>query len=154
MPAVLKCVTPVDGSTYVERPLADAAAVDAALARARAAQAEWRSLSVDARAPYLTGLVDQMKAHTPEIAEEISWQMGRPIAYSPFEVRGFEERARYMIGIAADALADVDAGPKEGFRRFVRRAPLGVVAVIAPWNYPYLTAVNAIVPALMAGNAV
>lgn len=154
MSAVLQCVTPVDGSVYVERPLADAAAVDAALARARAAQADWRALTVAERAPYLERLVDAMKAETPAIAEEISWQMGRPIAYSPFEMRGFEERARYMVGIAADALADVDAGPKEGFHRFVRRNPLGIVAVIAPWNYPYLTAVNAVVPALMAGNAV
>src|ERR687898_2653452 len=80
--------------------------------------------------------------------------MGRPIRYSPGEVRGFEERARHMIAAAPRALADLDAGPKQGFRRFIRREPVGVVLVIAPWNYPYLTAVNAVVPALMAGNAV
>ena len=69
-------------------------------------------------------------------------------------LRGFEERARYMIAIAEEALLDLDPGPKEGFVRYVKRDPLGVVFTIAPWNYPYLTAVNSIIPALMAGNAV
>ncbi len=80
--------------------------------------------------------------------------MGRPIRYAPSEVRGTLERARHMIGIAPAALADLDAGPKPGFRRFIRREPLGVVFTVAAWNYPYLIAVNSVVPALMAGNAV
>ena len=80
--------------------------------------------------------------------------MGRPIRYSPGEVNGTLERARHMISIAPQALADIDAGPKENFTRFVRREPLGVVLTIAAWNYPYLIAVNSIVPALMSGNAV
>ena len=85
-----------------------------------------------------------------ELIAIITHQIGRPISQSPGEVRGFEERARYMIEVAPDALADVDAGPRAGFTRFVRREPLGVVFIIAPWNYPYLTAVNGVVPALMA----
>src|SRR3989454_9857905 len=80
--------------------------------------------------------------------------MGRPIRFAPSEVRGTLERARYMTGVAATALADVDPGPKSGFRRFIRREPLGVVFTVAAWNYPYLIAVNSVVPALMAGNAV
>ena len=152
--AVLQCVTPVDGSTYAERQLADQSAIDTAMDKAATAQAEWRVLPVEDRAPHLSRLVDAMVGRTAETAEELTWQMGRPIAHSPFEMRGFEERARYMIEIAADALADLEAGPRDGFKRFVRRTPLGVVAVIAPWNFPYLTAVNAVVPALMAGNAV
>jgi acyl-CoA reductase-like NAD-dependent aldehyde dehydrogenase len=59
-----------------------------------------------------------------------------------------------MTRIAAEALQDVDAGPKQGFRRFIRREPLGVVFTVAAWNYPYLIAINSVVPALMAGNAV
>jgi len=51
-------------------------------------------------------------------------------------------------------LADLDVGPKPGFHRFIRREPLGVVLTVAAWNYPYLIAVNSVVPALMAGNAV
>src|SRR5688500_7162534 len=80
--------------------------------------------------------------------------MGRPIRYAPNEVRGTLERARYMIDVAPRALADIDVGPKENFKRFLRREPLGVVLTIAAWNYPYLIAVNSVAPALMAGNAV
>ena len=154
MTATLKTITPVDGSVYVERPLAGEAEIARALAAASRAQAAWRNVSVAERAALLGRAVDAFVAHRDEIAREITWQMGRPIAYAPGEVRGFEERARWMIGHAATALADIAAEPKDGFRRFIRRVPLGTVFVIAPWNYPYLTAVNAVVPALMAGNAV
>jgi acyl-CoA reductase-like NAD-dependent aldehyde dehydrogenase len=89
------------------------------------------------------------------LGEELTRQMGRPIAYSPGEIRrGFQERALYMCSIAEEALADVSIAPKEGFERFIRREPYGVVLVLAPWNYPWLTSVNAVVPALLAGNSV
>jgi acyl-CoA reductase-like NAD-dependent aldehyde dehydrogenase len=89
------------------------------------------------------------------LAAELSWQMGRPVSQSPGELkRGFHERAVYMCGIADEALKDLEVGEKPGFRRFIRREPLGVVFVVAPWNYPWLTSVNAVVPALLAGNSV
>jgi acyl-CoA reductase-like NAD-dependent aldehyde dehydrogenase len=150
----LRTVTPVDGSLYVERPLAGDREIDAAVTAAVAAQRAWRALSIEERAAALSSFVDAFVAERDAIATELTWQMGRPIRYTPGEVRGFEERARTMIALAPQALADIDAGAKEGFRRFIRREPLGVALVIAPWNYPYLTAVNAVVPALMAGNAV
>jgi acyl-CoA reductase-like NAD-dependent aldehyde dehydrogenase len=150
----LRTVTPVDGSIYVERPLAGDAEIDAAVTSAVAAQREWRARSVEDRATALSAFVDAFVAERDAIASELTWQMGRPIRYTPGEVRGFEERARTMIALAPQALADIDAGPNDGFRRFIRREPLGVALVIAPWNYPYLTAVNAVVPALMAGNSV
>ena len=152
--ATLRCISPVDGSCFVERPLASEAEIGACLDRARRAQEHWRALPVAARAAACTRLVDAFVAKGPEIATEITWQMGRPIRHSPNEVRGFEERARHMITIAEEALAPVGCGPKPGFHRFIRREPLGVVLTIAPWNYPYLTAVNSVVPALLAGNAV
>ena len=106
------------------------------------------------RARILTRFCDLFEAQRDEIARELTWQMGRPSRYAPNEVRGTLERARHMIAIAPQALADIDAGPKDHFKRFVRREPLGVVLTIAAWNYPYLIAVNSVVPALMAGNAV
>ena len=150
----IRTVSPVDGSIYVERPLASEAEVDAALTRAVAAQREWRARAVEERAHALSAFVDAFVEERDAIARELTWQMGRPIRYTPGEVRGFEERARTMIALAPQALADIDVGPKEGFSRFIRREALGVALVVAPWNYPYLTAVNAVVPALMAGNAV
>jgi acyl-CoA reductase-like NAD-dependent aldehyde dehydrogenase len=98
--------------------------------------------------------VDAFVSKASDIALELTWQMGRPIRHSPGEVRGFEERARHMLQVAPEALAPIRPGEKPGFRRQIKRVPLGVVAVVAPWNYPYLTAVNAVLPALIAGNAV
>ena len=150
----LKCITPVDGTVYVERALAEDGQIETALERARKAAAEWRHVPVRERQKLLTRAVDVFVGNKAKIAEEISWQMGRPVSQSPGEVRGFEERARYMIEVAPESLKDIDVGEKSGFHRFIRRDPVGVVFVVAPWNYPYLTAVNSVVPALMAGNAV
>jgi acyl-CoA reductase-like NAD-dependent aldehyde dehydrogenase len=97
-------------------------------------------------------MVDWCLARADRLGEELTRQMGRPIAYTPNEIRrGFQERALYMAGIAEAALSDVSITPGS---RFIRREPLGVVLVLAPWNYPWLTSVNAIVPALLAGNSV
>ncbi|RME27736.1 MAG: aldehyde dehydrogenase family protein [Deltaproteobacteria bacterium] len=151
---VQRTVSPVDGLLYVERPLADDRLVDRSLDRARAAAEDWKRVPLAERISLLSAMVDAFVAERDEIAQEITWQMGRPIRYAPGEIRGFEERARTMLALAPDALADVVPGDKDGFTRFIRREPLGVVLVLAPWNYPYLTAVNTVVPALAAGNAV
>ena len=150
----LQCLSPVDGSIYVQRPLATGADISKALQAATLAQRDWAQVAIDERQRVLSAAVDYFKAHSAALAEEISWQMGRPIAQAPGEIAGFEERARHMIAIAPQALAAIEPVARVGFERFIRRDPLGVVFVIAPWNYPYLTAVNSVIPALMAGNAV
>jgi acyl-CoA reductase-like NAD-dependent aldehyde dehydrogenase len=154
MTDTLKTVSPVDGRIYVERTLETAAGIDRALDLARAAQRAWGSLPLAARCEILGRAVDAFVAKANEIAPEITWQMGRPISHAPGEIRGFEERARHMLKVAPEALAAVRPGDKSGFQRQIKRVPLGVVAVVAPWNYPYLTAVNSVLPALIAGNAV
>jgi acyl-CoA reductase-like NAD-dependent aldehyde dehydrogenase len=150
----LRVVSPADGSVVAERPLADAAEIARVVERARRAQARWRQRPIAFRAERASAFVDAFVARRDAIAREITLQMGRPIAHSPGEVRGVEERARHMIAIAEESLADVVPAPLQGFTRFIRREPLGVVLSIAPWNYPYLTAVNSVVPAILAGNAV
>lgn len=154
MSGQIQTISPADGRVYVERPLADASAIDAALEAARSAQVLWENTPLDTRVSLLSAAVDAFVANGTEIAEEIAWQMGRPIGHAPSEIRGFEERARYMLKIAAGALAPLDPGAKPGFVRRIKRVPVGVVVVLAPWNYPYLTAVNAVIPALAAGNTV
>ena len=154
MGSTIRSVSPIDGSVYLERPCATAAEVREAAARARAAQPGWASLPLAERARLCSAFVDATLAHAHDIDVELARQMGRPVRFAGGELRGFEERARHMIAIAPDALADVDPGEKAGFRRFVRRVPLGTVLTVAPWNFPFLTAVNSVVPALMAGNAV
>ena len=150
----IRLISPVDGSLYAERSCTTSLALDHALAQAREAQRSWRLLPIETRATYCLKAVEAMLAMSDEIVPELAWQMGRPVRYGAGELRGFAERARYMIGIAGEALADVVPAPIDGFRRYIRREPLGTVLVIAPWNYPYLTAVNSVIPALMAGNAV
>ena len=154
MSASLQCISPVDGRVYVERPLATASAIETALAKATTAGAGWRATSLEERRAILTRAVAAFTAKSAEIARELTWQMGRPSGQTPGEVRGFAERASHMIAIAPGALADLQPAAKDGFRRFIRREPHGVVFVIAPWNYPYLTSVNAVIPALLAGNTV
>ena len=151
---LLRTVSPVDGQVYAERPLAGESEIAAALENAVAAQRAWHACGLAERQTVLSRAVDAFVADGARIAEELTWQMGRPLSQTPGEVRGFEERARYMIDAAPAALADIEVEPKPDFERFIRREALGVVMVLAPWNYPYLTAVNAIVPALLAGNAV
>ena len=138
----IRCVSPVDGRIYAERIAASEADVAASLASARAAQRDWRRRPIAERARFCVAAVEAMLAMGDEIPEELAWQMGRPVRYGAGELRGFEERARYMIGIAEEALAPIDPGPKENFHRWIARDPLGVIMVVAPWNYPYLTAIN------------
>jgi acyl-CoA reductase-like NAD-dependent aldehyde dehydrogenase len=150
----IQCITPVDGSVYVERETASEIEIQTVLSAAVTAQKQWKKKSVAERQALCSKAVDAFVGYKAEIAQELSWQMGRPISQTPGEVDSFEERARYMISIADTALADINPGVKEGFKRYIKREALGVVFVIAPWNFPYMTAVNAIMPALLAGNAV
>lgn len=154
--AMIRTISPVDGSVYVERPLQTLKEADAMLARAHKAQKTWRATPLAERQKYMLKFLDYMLAHADEIGKELTWQMGRPISQTPGEIlRGFQERVKYVVDLAPKALADiVPHDAQDGFKRFIRREPVGIVVVIAPWNYPFLTSVNAIVPALLAGNAV
>ena len=153
-PTHLQCISPVDGSVYVERELADPVTITQSIELSRSAQKQWQQTSIDERARICEAAVQYFEEKQTQIAEEIAWQMGRPIAFAGGEVNGLAERARHMIASAEQSLADIVPAKQEGFNRFIRRQPLGTVFTIAPWNYPLLTAVNSIVPALMAGNSV
>jgi acyl-CoA reductase-like NAD-dependent aldehyde dehydrogenase len=153
MTDTVKIVSPVDGRVYAERPYASAAEIEVGLGQAKAARQAWREVTIGERAKVITHFVDALLGMNDEIVEELAWQMGRPVRYGG-EKRGVEERARHMIAIAQDALAPMDRSDKAGFIRTITREPVGTVLVVAPWNYPYLTAVNSIIPGLMAGNAV
>ncbi|PVZ70578.1 aldehyde dehydrogenase family protein [Pelagibaculum spongiae] len=150
----LNTISPIDGSVYVSRDYATDQQVQQVLLKAQQAQKHWKKIPVMQRAAICHAMVDAFIAKKDQIAEELCWMMGRPIRYAAGEVDGLEERARYMIDIADQALATVKLEDKPGFSRYIKRESLGVVFVIAPWNYPYLTSINAIIPAIMAGNSV
>jgi acyl-CoA reductase-like NAD-dependent aldehyde dehydrogenase len=152
---IQRIVSPIDGSVVAERELADDARVEAVLSTAATARTGWRATSLNERIRLCEAMVQWLIDHVDEIAPEISWQMGRPVRYTPNEIlRGAQERARHMMSIAGDNLADIAVPQVDGFTKFIRREPVGTVLIVAPWNYPYLTAINSLVPALLAGNTV
>ncbi|TYC75650.1 aldehyde dehydrogenase family protein [Stappia sp. BW2] len=153
MSDIIKLISPIDGSVYAERPALDDAAVDRVVSAARTAQPGWAALPVAERVAYCLKALEALKAMNDEVVPELAWQMGRPIRFGG-ELGGTIERTEYCANIAAEALADVERTDKPGFKRYLRRAPLGIVMVIAPWNYPFMTAINTIMPALMAGNVI
>ncbi|MEN9552685.1 MAG: hypothetical protein RLY24_280 [Actinomycetota bacterium] len=155
MTAVHTIYSPIDGSVVAERELADDAHVEHVLARASSAQHMWRSTPLDQRIALCERMVQWLETNVADIAHEITVQMGRPIRYTPNEIlRGAQERARHMMSIAPDNLGDIAVPQMDGFTKFIRREPVGTVLIVAPWNYPYLTAINSMIPALLAGNTV
>jgi len=147
-------ISPIDNSIYLERDYATQAEIHQALQSAKDSQQQWQSFSIAERAELCTNWVDQLLLCKKDITQEICRQMGRPIRYCEGELNGFAERAKYMISIAESKLNNIDCNDKIGFNRYIERIPVGVVFTLAPWNYPYLTAVNSIIPAIMAGNTV
>ena len=149
----IKCISPIDGSIYAERPILSRSEADAAVTRAKIAQRKWNMRPIEERIELVKAGVAAIGAMNDEIVPEIAWQMGRPIRYGG-EFGGFNERASYMADIAIDALAPIEIENSNNFRRVIKRVPHGLVLVVAPWNYPFMTAINTVAPALIAGNTV
>ena len=150
---MIRCISPIDGSVYAERPTLSADEASATVARAKSAQSDWAARPLAERIALVQAGVANVGAMNDEIVPELAHQMGRPVRYGG-EFGGFNERANYMAEIAQDALADIEIEDSAAFRRVIKRVPHGVVLVVAPWNYPYMTAINTVAPALIAGNAV
>ena len=150
---MIRCISPIDGSVYAEREILTADAARASVLRAKRAQVAWAKTPLDTRIALVMAGVANVGAMNDEIVPELAHQMGRPVRYGG-EFGGFDERARYMAGIAAQALADIVIEDSDAFRRVIKRVAHGVVLVVAPWNYPYMTAINTVAPALISGNAV
>lgn len=153
MTKTLQCISPIDGSLFAERATLDAQSAHDSAQRARKAQADWAARPLSERVELVRAGVAAVGAMNDEIVPELARMMGRPVRYGG-EFGGFNERASHMADISAEALADIKVGEDATFRRYIRRVPLGVVLVVAPWNYPYMTAINTVAPALIAGNAV
>ena len=151
--STLECVSPIDGSVYATRPCLSQSEAEAAVGRARDAQAGWAARPLQERIELVLAGVAAVGAMNDEIVPELAHMMGRPVRYGG-EFGGFDERATYMAEIAAEALAPIEVGEDATFKRLIKRIPHGVVLVVAPWNYPYMTAINTVAPALIAGNTV
>jgi acyl-CoA reductase-like NAD-dependent aldehyde dehydrogenase len=150
---MIQCISPIDGSVYAERPAMSLEAASEAVARARKAQKAWARRPLEDRVQLVLKGVARLNEMSDEVVPELAHMMGRPVRYGG-EYKGFNERSNYVAAIAADSLAPLVVEASDNFERRIEREPHGVVFVIAPWNYPYMTAINTIAPALMAGNTV
>ena len=153
MTKMLTCISPIDGSVFAERPCLDRGAAFGLAGKLRKAQSDWAARPIEERIALVQAGVAAIGAQNDEVVVELAHMMGRPVRYGG-EFGGFNERASYMADIAISALADIEVGEDAQFKRYIRRVPHGVVLVIAPWNYPYMTAINTVAPALIAGNTV
>ena len=149
----ITCISPVDGSVYATRPPEPIGSVRTRLALARSAQRAWAARPLEERIALVTEGIARLDGVNADLVQELAWQMGRPVRYGG-EMGGVRERTAHMAAIAAETLAPQVIEDSDRFRRFLAREPLGLVFVVAPWNYPFLTAVNTIVPGLIAGNAI
>ena len=150
--AIQKTITPIDNSIYLERPLASENEINEILDNAKSSFIEWKNTSIDERIIVINKFIDNLLALKEEISKEICWQIGRPISQCGNELRGFEERSRHMVNIAKTSLENIPARKNDEFDNYIYKSPLGVIFVMAPWNYPVITATNTIVPALLSGN--
>ena len=151
--STLKCISPIDGSVFAERPIVTMAQAQSMVDRARQAQKSWAARPLDQRIALVRKGLARLGEMNDEVVPEIAHMMGRPVRYGG-EFGGVDERASYMADIAADALKPIVIEDSDRFERRIEHEPHGLVLVIAPWNYPYLTAINTVAPALIAGNAV
>lgn len=151
--STLKCISPIDGSVFAERPVVTMAQAQSMVDRARQAQKSWAARPLDERVALVRKGLARLGEMNDEVVPEIAHMMGRPVRYGG-EFGGVDERASYMADIAADALKPIVIEDSDRFERRIEHEPHGLVLVIAPWNYPYLTAINTVAPALIAGNAV
>jgi acyl-CoA reductase-like NAD-dependent aldehyde dehydrogenase len=152
--ATFKTYSPIDHHLYFEGALSPEASLLEIINASQKAQCQWHQRPLLQRIELCHRWIDEIVLNTQAIALDLHHSLGRPLQQCALEVKGLEERARYMLDIAPQALADIELPEKTGFRRYIQHQPKGSVFVIAPWNYPYLTSINSIIPAIVAGNSV
>ncbi|MEN8750448.1 aldehyde dehydrogenase family protein [Marivita sp.] len=153
MTKTVDLISPIDGSVYLTRDVLTRDAAFDAAKRAKAAQADWAARPVSERIALVRKAGEIIGQQTDRMATELAHQMGRPIRYGG-EYGGFNERLSYMADVAEESLTPIQIEDSDAFRRVIKRTPWGTALVIAPWNYPYMTAINTVAPALIAGNTV
>jgi len=153
MSNIIQCISPVDGSVFAERLALSLDEAKDVVSRARAAQNVWAGHPISKRIDLVRAGIERLGEMNDEVVPELARMMGRPIRYGG-EFSGFKERASHMCDIAEESLKPIVVEDSDLFERRILREPLGVIFVVAPWNYPYLTAINSVAPALVAGNTV
>jgi acyl-CoA reductase-like NAD-dependent aldehyde dehydrogenase len=151
---MLDVINPADGS-LVERVETDSPATLASkAAAARRAQAPWAARPLRERLDAIHAFRQRLDKERDALARVLTTEVGKPIAQSRRELAAMLSRLDFFLAESPRALADEEVHREPGLREVVSREPLGVVANVSAWNYPYFVGSNVFVPALLAGNAV
>ena len=151
--SIQKTITPINNTVYLERELASDSQINSVIEKGSTSFEIWKKTSLDDRISVVNKFIDNLIDLKDEISKEICWQIGRPISQCAGELRGFEERSRHMVDIAKESLQNLPATQNDEFDNYIYKSPLGIIFVMAPWNYPIITATNTIVPAIISGNS-
>ncbi|KAI5288153.1 hypothetical protein KEM54_005433 [Ascosphaera aggregata] len=114
----------------------------------------WSKMALEERKEIVSKACGVLVRNKHDLAREVTQQMGRPISYTDKEVSTAVMRAKYLMSVVDEQLKNTDGLAEEGFRRYIKKVPLGVVLILFPWNYPFVTLINSLVPALLSGNTV
>jgi acyl-CoA reductase-like NAD-dependent aldehyde dehydrogenase/uncharacterized protein YceH (UPF0502 family) len=145
---------PATGALIREIEVDGAGSVEAKVRRARDAQPAWAARPYDARAVVLLDFVDRLEAAIDESAAATTSETGKPITQARGEIRAVRERVEYFVENVAVVAEPRAVTTTAALEESITYEPAGVVAHVSAWNYPYFVALNSIVPALLAGNAV
>ncbi|KID79094.1 uncharacterized protein G6M90_00g023230 [Metarhizium brunneum] len=151
---VINTISPNTNETILSRNGVSAAELDLMPEVATEAFQSFRKTTLKERQEIVKKFLKELSSHEAELAEELTVQMGRPIAFTGKEITTAIKRAEYLLKISDEALKDTEGEPERGFTRFIRKLPVGPVLIIFAWNYPYLILMNSIIPAILAGNTV
>jgi acyl-CoA reductase-like NAD-dependent aldehyde dehydrogenase len=145
---------PANGATIAELPQDDAQSIAAKYGAARAAQPAWTARPLQARLDMLRGFRDALTADVERLAAVLTSETGKPIRQSKNEINGLRARIDFFLESTQATIAPRDVHNAAGMREQISHEPLGVIANISAWNYPYFVGGNVFVPALLTGNAV
>ncbi|HEX7272485.1 MAG TPA: aldehyde dehydrogenase family protein [Casimicrobiaceae bacterium] len=152
----MKIINPASGAVITEVAEDGPAAVRTKYERARAAQPAWAATPLRKRLAAIAAFRERIVAMQETLARTLTQEVGKPIRQSRNELKGLLMRLDFFLAEAARALRDekVYADEKQKLEERITHEPLGVIANISAWNYPYFVGSNVFVPALLAGNTV
>jgi acyl-CoA reductase-like NAD-dependent aldehyde dehydrogenase len=152
--AKLKIMNPATGQVAATLPADDAKSVRAKYERARAAQPAWAKTRLKQRLDAIGNFRELVVAQAEPLARVLTTEVGKPISQSRNELKGLLPRIDFFLEETAHALRTERIGPKGSMEERISHEPLGVVANVSAWNYPWFVGGNVFIPALLAGNAV
>ncbi|KAL2849828.1 Aldehyde/histidinol dehydrogenase [Aspergillus pseudoustus] len=150
----IRTLSPSSGKVIFEHPGATLEQVGQIAQASEDAFRTYKELPLAERKAIIIKALEIIDANKETLAQELTSQMGRPISYTAGEIDTMRKRADYLLELAEDSLKSIPGQPENGFKRYVKKEPVGPVLLATAWNYPYLITINALVPALLAGNTV